>query len=134
MALRRNIMKPNSSVIEGFIVYEMKLEDFEIALNDENFFKPILNNVFLPANNEKLGLMDKNIGQKIFAETDSLENIENVKDLYYEEMMIFQRDTKERSINIKPELIFSTEIKNKKRDKPDTFQSYNVTTGKNITV
>jgi len=62
MALRRNIMKPNSSVIEGFIVYEMKLEDFEIALNDENFFKPILNNVFLPANNEKLGLMDKNIG------------------------------------------------------------------------
>ena len=55
-------MKPNSSVIEGFIVYEMKLEDFEIALNDENFFKPILNNVFLPANNEKLGLMDKNIG------------------------------------------------------------------------
>lgn len=34
MALKRNIMKPNSNQIEGFIIYEMNLIDFEMELND----------------------------------------------------------------------------------------------------
>jgi len=38
MALRRNIIKPNSNQIEGFIIYEMKLDDFDLGLKDHNCF------------------------------------------------------------------------------------------------